>query len=328
MTYAPLNDQSRLKNVEALDDDYLKAFTPKMLSGKWLDEYNSDSDEIYGVITENVGGNSVGDVIDATYMNVISEKLDYVDIEDYLENFKFEEIPVKIKIVGIIEDSSKILGFSNDSITNDNDFRSLYSECNKNDSESSHLIVSAEQMNKQGYKMTQSESRICIVNDNLTENEYTKLYRNIRQYGIITSLDDFRNNTTTYISSELIKLLPIFISLFILVIVSSVSISALNIKERIKEYGIFYICGSGWKSCILINFINNILTAITSFIITLIILNIMKISGFLGNTVITLGKWQLLVCGGIVVVNLLISLIMPIGIMRKNTPRGILMSNE
>lgn len=321
-TFYPYSDISYGVGADALDNDYINAFEPELLAGEWLDKCDSNSNEIYGVISESTIGTTVGDTIDATYLKVVSEKTDYVDIDDYLDHYITEEINLKVKIVGVIKDNSKILGFSNSTNEPNDDFRKLYSISDKSDS--NFLILSKAQMENLGYKASRVDSRIIKFKDTISDDEYTSLYRDLRQYGIIVPLEDLRHNSTSYVNGELIKLLPILISLFVLVIVSSVSISALNIKQRIREYGIFYVCGSRWKSCIVINFINNVLTSISSVVIAFIIIDFMKMGGYLANTVISFGKWQFIICCSIIIVNWIISLVMPIGIMKKNSPKSIL----
>jgi hypothetical protein len=126
----------------------------------------------------------------------------------------------------------------------------------------------------------------------------------------------------------MIKLMPLLICIFVLVAVSSVSLSALRAKKNLKLYGIYYVCGSKWNNCILINLINNTITSVAGVLTALIAVNIIKIKGLLANTVFTFGGVQLLFVLAVILLNLLISMLMPIGIMRRNTPKEILTNNE
>ena len=55
------------KYVSALTDDYIKAYTPHMKSGVWLDDYTAgDKDELFAVATEN-DYYKTGDTVTAAY---------------------------------------------------------------------------------------------------------------------------------------------------------------------------------------------------------------------------------------------------------------------
>ena len=114
------------------------------------------------------------------------------------------------------------------------------------------------------------------------------------------------------------------ICVIVLVIVSSVSASAVNIKKRLGDYGIYYLCGAKWNAYIKIDLVCDLMTAVIAVCIS----NVLTMSKFMGNTVISFGWLHLIGCVSIGILNILISLLIPGVIMRRNTPNEILMINE
>lgn len=334
-----INNKNKLTEIDekckyafALPDLYIDAYTPDMKSGVWLNDYTlNDEDELFAVVTEN-DYYETGDILTAAYKHRTGKMSPDDENYDEYDPYTYEYLQFKIKIAGVIADESKILGFSQDMYTNDGevnnepDFRDLYTTVNKY--ENFLLIMPEKILNNTGCLVYPDGNRIVKLKNGTSSDRYVEIERLLRQFGIVDSMEEFRNNTTRYINEQLIKLIPLLICTVILVIVSSVSISALNAKKRIKYFGILYICGSQWKNCLVINLINSFITAFMSGIFTYAAINVLKITGMLKATVISMGLWQFIVCLVIVLLYILCSIIMPIGIMTRNTPKEILASNE
>ena len=146
-------------------------------------------------------------------------------------------------------------------------------------------------------------------------------------YGTTYLFRDIQTESQRFINSELIKLLPLLICIFTLVIVSSVSISALSVKSQLKSYGIYYLCGSPWNKCLIINLINNLLTEFFSCIIAVILAVLFRL--FSSESIIfSFGFYQIAICSVILIFNLLLSFIIPIGLMKRNAPKDIIANYE
>ena len=133
-------------------------------------------------------------------------------------------------------------------------------------------------------------------------------------------------NSRNYIFSQIYTLFPILICILILTLISAVSISALSAKNQLKNYAVYYICGLKWKQCVMINFYSSLVSVIFSFIMSIIPIFVMKLTGA-GETVIDFGIWQFISCVLIMLLYIILSLILPISIIGKNTPNQILKSN-
>jgi hypothetical protein len=320
------------KSVNALSDDYINSYSPEMKSGKWLSQASAESGKIPAVITEN-DSYKTGDIVTVMHKQIVREMSPDEENYDPYNPYEYEYVKNKVEIVGVVADGSQLLGFSaNDFISTESkqndspDFRDLYTTVNKY--ENVMMIVPETAIEDVGCKIYSCGNLIVKLADNTSEERITELEFYLRDYSRTFTLDKFRENSLIYINGQLIKLVPMLICIIILVIVSSVSASALSVKSRIKDYGIYYICGSKWNSCVLIGFVGNLLTAVMAAAIAVCISNIMTVKGIFENTVIGFGKLHFLCCMGIVILNMAISLIIPIIVMKRNTPKEILMSNE
>ena len=211
-------------------------------------------------------------------------------------------------------------------VENSSDFRELYTTVNKY--VDFMLIMPEKVIKNTGCEVYPSGNRIVTLKDGTSDDRNLEIMRYLRQYGIVTELDEFRDNTVIYINGQLIKLIPFLICTMILVVVISVSISALNAKKRIKYFGILYICGSRWKGCLYVNLVNNLITAFMSGVVTYVIIKMLEITDILTTTVISMGLWQFVACLVIIIIYLVCSFVMPIVIMSRNTPKEILTSSE
>ena len=161
--------------------------------------------------------------------------------------------------VGVIADGSQLLGFSSaylgteDSIKEKPDFRDLYANVNKHGN--MMLIVPTDCLKDINCKIYPCGNQIVTLKDNVSNERFKELELYLRDYGRVFDFEDFRENSLVYINGQLIKLVPMLICVIVLVIVSSVSASAVNIKKRLGDYGIYYLCGAKWNAYIKIDLV-------------------------------------------------------------------------
>lgn len=146
--------------------------------------------------------------------------------------------------------------------------------------------------------------------------------------GAVKSLDDFKTVSKLYVYEQIIKLVPILICIGLLVIVSTVSISALNVKHGLRTYSIYYICGSSRSKCLQICLINSILTIVLAFIFAATAMGAGKILGFLSKTIITISILGIAACTVVILIHIICSMIMPVTLMNKDSLKDNLSMNE
>lgn len=106
------------------------------------------------------------------------------------------------------------------------------------------LIVPTDCLKDINCKIYPCGNQIVTLKDNVSNERFKELELYLRDYGRVFDFEDFRENSLVYINGQLIKLVPMLICVIVLVIVSSVSASAVNIKKRLGDYGIYYLCGA------------------------------------------------------------------------------------
>lgn len=311
--YNPAFQVDSAKTDIAYSQKFAESYATKLKEGKWISEIDLNSDTIYAVVNEKykleIGSTFKGyytyyEPEDTTYTNPIHI---YYDVE----------------VVGIIADDTKFFG-GDGYYEDDDDFRNLYGT-----GEGKVLILNNDQLDNLGIGSTISQRKMLIqFEDGMSDEEVSQLESYIRSHGAVISLEEFRDRSYMYVYHQLIQLFPILICIILLVIVSTVSISALNTKMSLHTYGIYYMLGCTWKGCLVINLIASVLVSACSTLMCGLTIQILKAMGKLQKTVINFStyelKWCLLVVAGYIV----ISMLLPVLFMHSTTPKEHLTSNE
>lgn len=298
------------------DDAIIESFTPELQEGRWLKTGDKTS-VIEAVISQNTYDWQVGDLI-----------------EIYFPNFP-NAIPVSVQIVGMLKENTKIPGGYIANV-DEMDFNDFYYPYSYEIEQMPVLLFSYSALRNietgiprdTEYDVIQAlRSSVIItypddISDDIVEQDINK----ILQYGggYAVTLEELYDNSVRYLYRQMYNLLPIIIVLFILVSVSSISSSALSTRRRLKDYSIYYINGLQWKHCTLINFIQSIMTSIIAGIIAVVILLGIQTTTFQNGFKIIWNPYLFAAIGVLILLYLIISMIMPIIIIGKNTPKQIL----
>ena len=103
--------------------------------------------------------------------------------------------------------------------------------------------------------------------------------------------------------------------------ITTISVVSISLDGSLKSYGVFYICGARWQSCVTISFVSSFMIAAVSSGLSLLALKL--ISGKI-STVIAFGRWEMLSMIIISAVYLLLSIIIPIVTVKTVKPRDVL----
>lgn len=311
--HSPALQINGIKTLKSYPQDVAEMYVPPLKEGKWISEIDVNSQTLYAVVNEKTGL-KVGSSVKGTYI--------YYEPEDVTYTNPLEK-KYTIEVVGIISDNTKFFGGDN-YFEMEDDFRNLYGT-----GENKVFIMNKEQLDNIGVDSTITQQKMIIhFKDNLSEKEVKEISSMLRQYGGTINLQDFKDRSYMYVYHQLVQLLPILVSIVLLVLVSTIAISALNTKMSLHTYAIYYILGCIWKGCLVINFVNSLLTSICSVLMCTIFMNILKVTGRLQKTVITMGSYQFKWCGIMIIAFVLISMVLPALFMRTTTPKEHLTSNE
>lgn len=294
-------------------------YKPMMNSGNWLSDVKSESNILHAVISPNNYGLKVGDTIKQTFYN---------------EN---GSVCLDVKIVGMMKNGAKLFGATsdNDEISADSEstdkitvemlFLNYYSDVAGKPA----FVYNLDELEQYGISYITEQRMLIPFRDNLTEDEISQAKEALDNFTIgAIPFTQIKKDTFSEIRKQLIVLIPIIIGLLILIIVSILSFTAITTHKRLKNYGVLYLCGGRWKQCAFINFTVIVIDLILSVFLTYFVMQSMKLIGLLDNTVVMFTLNECLICLGISVIIMIVSLIMPLVIIGGTQPREILKNNE
>ncbi len=302
-------------NAYAYYKNVTDLYTPIMINGDWLsevDKYSSDDNVLHAVITQNSYGLDVGDVY--------TQSIPLTD-----SGFK----NIKIKIIGVMKSGTRSFGmitrYRSDIVL---DAKEMFKSYDVNQEGVPLVLFSAEELDKINCSRSVLGGMMVKFKDGLSDEEYINAVNSTYSLGTSVEFKEIRENSLKEIKNQMTVLAPIIGGIILLVIVSVLSMSAVNTNKQLRNYGIYYMCGCRWRQCAMINTLSIFISEAVAAILAYVALRGAKIAGLLSNTVVTFGSWQLIGCLCIAVITLIIALIMPVLIIGKSTPREIIKANR
>lgn len=300
-----LADESPARFI-SYDDKYIELFTPELESGCWFDLDRPMQDTVQIVVSNNEYGIKVGDIISLFCMDA----------------------EIKAEVIGVLKNDTKIIDSSHHSVK-EIDYRNLYNDYKLEREEKPVFLISQRELNDKPVVMQLCGNIFVKYPDSVSDEKLENGDRIMKQmhaaYSIST--EKMKKNSLEYIFSQIYNLMPIFICILILTLIGAISTSALSAKYQLRNYAIYYICGLKWRQCTLVNLFSSLICVTISFVISLVFSILAMKTNILSGTVIELGIWQLLGCLVILLIYVLLSVILPVSIVGRNTPNQVLKSN-
>lgn len=294
----------------AYDREIIKRHTPEISEGTWLKPDSEDDDCIGAVISQNNYNIKVGDII---FMNNIF--------------YEYPEKLLKIKIIGVLEDNARIIGYTKNTYRNTRDYSDIYCDYSL-DNEDIPMLIMNEESIKYCHEKYDVEAFVkgwvfVKFSDDITEDQIIQNETILGNYAQIATKEDLAEvavKSQDNLREKLIAILPIFIGAFILTIISSLCSGAVSVKKQMKNYAIYSICGMPWHQSTGISVIATYILTAISFIISIgcifIITSINK------ETTINFGIVQFGVCIGVALIYSIISALLPSLIINGRLPGG------
>lgn len=265
---------------------------------------------IIGVIGDNekyLGANSEYESNEPSYQLMLSTHFNCLNDQLKNKGFTNEEIALKLES----------LGYSADSI--------VYNE--------PVLFFTDKEWNKTDLDSVMSDSLFIKYNRNISDDEklYNRKYinENLSVLSFAIPFSQLNNNSQTIVYRELYTLMPIMCAIYLLVLIASVSVNAINCKNNIRNEAILYLGGAKRKQLLTINVIYNGLICIVSLIISIAGSLIFYKAGLFSKTVITLGWKPITICLIVCAVYILVSCIISCIILTpKALKKAIILSEE
>lgn len=305
--------------LQSYDDEFIKRYQPELTDGRWLTS-DIESNQIEIVVSENDYGVKVGDVLSLTGIN-------------YPNSTSFTG-----KVVGIFQDDSKIIGGGlYDYGNSDMNFNSIYYPFNHTIENQIFVLASYSAIQNitnhfvllfdTDYVVQPIISSVILTYpDNVSKEQIEADKEKLLQYGWANaiSLDELNQNSIAYLLEKAEIFLPIIIILFILASVSSISSSALIVRKNLKNYALYYISGLQWGHCSFVNLLHSIISLAIATIVGVVALLIIPHTKFAYIVNIIWIPYIFEAFAAMIILQLLISMIMPLIIIGKNTPKQIL----
>lgn len=247
-------------------------------------------------------------------------------VGDIVEITDWDGVSFKIQISGIMSDYQNIYGTGGPSIYNyTGDYRDFYYQLSSAMRDQPLFLSTEEIMNKVGSKGGYNFYSLIIIN--FPEGAYSKedIENMASELGFtyFYDTDMYYENSVQYVSQELYTLFPIALSILIITIFTAIITTVVATTQNLRSYAILYLCGATWKRCSIINFINYVIIVIFTVFADALFFIIGKRT-FLKKTVITVSAGDIGICAIILALFLLLSLIVPLLVVKNKQPRDVL----
>lgn len=291
------------------DDEIITRYQPEMTEGRWLNPSDKASC-VEGVVSESALNINVGDKIK---MRVWA-----LDQEDTLQ---------EVLIVGKVKDNQKIVGYSLGKSSERLDITHFYGTVSSEVLQEAVLMMSSNYFSKNTSVLQGIFGPALITFSEDCPTEAIDLARQkLSAYNCSSShlLSTVNKNSIDYVFEHLKNLSPIIAALLLMVVCSSISSSALTVRREMKSLAVFYITGLQWKHCSIISLIQALITWLFSLAASLIILAVIVFTD-LGSDLYITFSWETCICVlAIAAFYILVSVLMPIFMLSRTTPKQIL----
>ena len=304
-------------------DKWINAYTPEMESGNWISELPEyEENVVHAVVTpDNPYGFSVGDEFELT---------DYTG-DGVVEGTNGKRHSTKVKICGVIAPKQYTIGhskFNKTDIATQKSFFDMYFTFDPELENRWGIIIPQSEYDKSELYKAKNYHVISgmsfIFTENMSDEDIDSLKQMLSE-GYICSykenLSEIRKNSFTYIKEQLYVLLPIALCIFLLTMITTISVVSISLDGSLRTYGVFYICGARWRSCVTISVVSSLMIVLISMCLSLAALK--AVSGRI-NTIISFGEWEYISMIIISAIYLLLSVIIPLITIKNVKPRDVI----
>lgn len=290
------------------DDDFIERFKPEIESGRWLNK-SSDADFIEGVVSENNLGIKVGDTVRVAFFSA-----------DKKDNYQY------VRIVGKLPENAKIAGYwRGNSAKKSLDMSYLYGTASFEVEQQVVILMSSKYIADNTTVMQGIFGPALITfPEDYPQDKIERARQQLADYNCRSSylLSEINANSMEYIFEYIDNLLPIIIVLLIMIIVSSISGSALSTRRGIRNYAVLYITGLEWRKCAIINLIQAAVVLMCSIAVSGTILGVMSVAGV--GVKLLINSLTAISIIAVAVFYIAVSMIMPMIMLSGTTPKQIL----
>ena len=140
-----------------------------------------------------------------------------------------------------------------------------------------------------------------------------------------SSMSEIHDLSVRDMKVKLYFLIPLLLACFVLMIVSAVCSNAITIRNSIHDYAVYNLCGMSWRKCILINLYYIVMNILLAGICVTILAP--KIVHIYMDTTVALGIAQILPCIVVCVLYLILAMIQPYLLLKRQSAHNILVNH-
>lgn len=302
-----IGEQANFLNVWCYSPEVMNVMSPIMEDGRWFSKKDKESNQLKGVISYNENGITVGDVVTLKHRET-GETL-------------------TVEIIGVMRDKESVY-YHNSYAMSKGDYRECFYNYGYKMEGNSPVIILYENDN---VKNLQMGGTLITFHDNANDQEMKHVSKQLMSTKTVSQyyeLREMHSNSIKYIRNDMYRILPLFVCVFVLVIIATLSVCAVSVKRGLKHYALYYICGMQWSYSGIISGLSSVWLAGVAFVLTMGIMLFLEVKNVLGNSVLHFGVWQVCASVIVLVIYIFVSWILPNGILRRASAREILVDNS
>lgn len=290
-------------------DKQLSQYKPDMKEGVWYTDYTGDGYSV--VVTENEYGIQTGDVFDLYLMD---------DNGDITINV------VTVTVCGVMRNGESY--YAGNSANGEGDINRNYkvfdSDTNFWDKDTPLMFFALENMQELKFG-TMACGFFIEYDDSITEEE--KEYNEDVLAGFncfVNSYEEMRESSMATIMEKLMEVIPIAIGLLFFITVNIICNSSMDTNKNLREYAVYFMTGMRWGNIIVMKILEGIITGVFGlammFLLSQTIIATILPEGFL----FSMGTYQWGFCALVIVYEIVVSVIVPVFVVKKNQPVDVL----
>lgn len=303
------------------------AVSPSLESGRWFEEADMESGMLKAVVTRNEAGLHTGDV---------------VTLETGMSDARQQ-----VEIIGVIEDGESLFFYDNLKEST-GDYRDCYYTYDYEVEEGNVVMLLSDRQilngkkrgdfgnfnyrleKNGGFQKEMTGGTMLLYDKDTPQTVIDRDVEQLKQHSTVYrvySLEEMKEKSWDYILQELHDYLPIFVCIFIFVLIAAVSANAVTAKKQLKNYAVYYTCGMPWNSCARISLCISCILSAAAFIAVVLSVSLLRGTGFLTDAALRIGLWQTVACGLIMLCYVLPAWLIPLGIVRNTSAKEIMADN-
>ena len=233
------------KNIVAFDDMIYKKFNLPLEKGRWASCRKNQAGQVEAVAIRNSDKIDIGDII--PFYQAEAKDDDPYDIN-------YEKV-FDIVIVGIIANNTYCPGV-NLAINEDQNVLGNY-ELQMTSGDSSFFVSSGADEHLIDEHLLGLSTAYMIFDKNYNESKDSENREKLSMLGgSLMDLSTFRQNSDQYLYEQFIKLMPVQLGVFLIVLVELICSVTMNTRSQLRNYGVYFLCGCRWRDVIKISLAN------------------------------------------------------------------------